>query len=152
MNTLRRADQIAGTILLLLSLVVLWGTYQIPNQGMEGIHPRTFPALIGFTLLACAIALLLTACRSPGDQAVAWPGAPALRRMGVVLGSLVACLLLLERLGFPLTVLLLMPFLVRYLGRGGLLSPILTGAITAAVIYFGFMEFLGLALPAGPLN
>lgn len=153
MRTLRSADKATGIFLAILGLATLVASMQIAGIEGDRMHPRTLPILLGWMVLAAGLAMAIGARRYRGqEKLIDWPDSGGKRRVLVTLVTMMVYLALLEPLGFPLSTLLFISFLVWYLGRYRLRWAVLCGVATAAVVLFLFIMFLGLTFPLGPLE
>ncbi|QGP92910.1 Tripartite tricarboxylate transporter TctB family protein [Neomoorella glycerini] len=153
MRTQRAADMVSGALLAGLGLLSLVASLNIAGVTGEHLHPRTLPYLLSLVIFVTGLALLLSGWRYRGEaKIIDWPGREGWKRILISLASIVVYLLLLEPLGFTLSSFLLLVFLTWYLGRYHIIFIILLGLATAVVIYFLFIQFLGLTFPVGPLG
>lgn len=153
MRTLRSADLATGISLSALAIITLLASTQIAGTAGERLHPRTLPVILGWMILAGGILLAWNGWRYRGEpKPVGWPDREGVSRVLITLASLVVYLATLESLGFPLSSLLFISFLVWYLGRYRPWIAILCGLASAAAILFLFIMFLGLTFPLGLLE
>ncbi|MGI5835526.1 MAG: tripartite tricarboxylate transporter TctB family protein [Chloroflexota bacterium] len=153
MRTLRSADLATGLFLSGLAILTLLASMQIAGTAGERVHPRTLPVLLGWMILAGGIGLTVTGWRYRGEpKLIAWPDRDGTRRVLITLAGLVVYMATLESLGFPLSSLVFISFMVWYLGRYRLWAAILCGLASAAAILFLFIMFLGLTFPLGLLE
>lgn len=152
MRTQRAADLVSAGFLAALAVIVLLASTKIRAGAGEGLHPRTFPVLLGGLLLAAGAALFVSAWRSRPGAGVDWPGRDGAMRIAAVLGILTAYLLLIQALGFAISTALAIPCLMRYLGKYRWTTCAAVGLASAIVLYSLFYRFLGLSLPMGPLG
>lgn len=149
---MRVNDTVIGSVLLLLSLAVLWHIRDFPAFPGQPHGPALFPGVVASGLLLAALALIRSGLRE---------GAPSVRLgSGSALGLLpfaatVGCLFFYyfasERLGFlPCAVLMLCVLLWSYGVRRSLILPIAIGA--SLVIHTGFFKLLKVPLPWGVLQ
>lgn len=153
MRTLKSADLATGAFVAILGIVTLVASVQIKGQASERLSPATLPILIGCMLLAVGATQLVTAWRYAGEERIiAWPNARGRRRVLINIGLMVAFLALLEPLGFPLATLIYITAGVWYLGGYRWWVPPTTGLLSALIVLFVFIDFLGLSFPIGPLE
>jgi len=147
-------DQLSGGLFFLLgcaislySLQYRLGTLAAPESGL-------MPFLSGaaIALLAALGFLLGTLRRLRGEgwrplfRGVAW------RRGLLTLGALLGYLLLQTRLGFTLTTVLFIGFLLRAIFPQRWSVVIVTAVLTAAIAYLVFEVWLQAQLPMGPFG
>jgi putative tricarboxylic transport membrane protein len=73
-----------------------------------------------------------------------------LRPLGWILASLALAVLLLERIGFPLTATVVFALTARGFGSRRLLRDALIGVVLATATFYIFARGLGVSLPGGP--
>jgi hypothetical protein len=87
--------------------------------------------------------------RSPPLAEIAW----AERRHAVaILGSCIFAALALERLGYRLTTLAIMVFLLGIVERRSLVAVVLVSLLLSLGSFWLFADFLKVPLPRGPWN
>jgi putative tricarboxylic transport membrane protein len=149
--------RIAAGVLLLFGLIVLYQAFQIrQGGGFSVVGPRVFPVVVALGLIVFATLFLLRATLMPDEdliekaaaeeQATHWPS------VGVVIAILVVYVFALQPLGYVVATALFLPVVARVLGSRQLLRDVLVGIGVAVVIYVGFTRYLGVRLPAGPLD
>jgi len=148
----RRADQVAGIVLLLSSLGFAAGALQHAYWGPGGPGAAFLPFWLGVTmaLLAGGLAVGATRARDPGPG---WlPTRRGLWRLGVVLAATVVFVALLRVVGMlPGTVLFL---LVLLRGLEGYRWSVALGVAlaVAGVNYLVFTAWLRVPFPVGVLG
>jgi putative tricarboxylic transport membrane protein len=149
-----RADRVLAAVLVCLALAVLGLAAELPGGSeADPVGPRGFPALLGLVLLACGLALGVTAGRRPGDdEEAAARGALAATPVVAAVGLTAAYLAVLEPAGFLLAT---PPYVAALLlARGGV--PARTFALAALGLPLGLYVLFALAmrvpLPLGPLE
>ncbi len=146
---MRRADQIAGVIILAFSLAVMEGSRRLPPSATFGPGAGFLPFWLGAFLAALSVLLIVTASR----QAVAAPirslvpNRGALIAVGATMGALAAYILLYERLGFLLGTGLLTAFLLGVVEREGWFTAVSVAVLNAVGLYLVFHVLLGVNLP-----
>jgi len=144
----------AGVVL--LGLVFLLGSLGISGEAQyAGVGPRAFPVIIGTALTVLGVALAVAIMRgmviSPeaGEDVDASREAD-LRPLGWILAGLALAVLLLERIGFPLTATVVFALTARGFGSRRLLRDALIGVVLATATFYIFARGLGVSLPGGP--
>ncbi|MEI8189852.1 MAG: tripartite tricarboxylate transporter TctB family protein [candidate division NC10 bacterium] len=146
---MRRADQITGVIVLIFSLAVIEGARRMPPSGTFGPGAGFLPFWLGAALAILSIVLLVNASREPAQASDRSPfpkGGPVLAILEAV-GGLAAFILLLETLGFLLSIALLTAFLLRVVERERWLTSVIVAVANAAGLYVIFQMLLGVSLP-----
>jgi putative tricarboxylic transport membrane protein len=154
-KTQKTADIWSGIFLALFGVVILAASTRITGGLEERLPPRTLPYIMGFTILASGILLVIRAWRYKGENpAIHWPDRAGAIRIGVTLASLAVYIALIDPLGMPISTALYLAFQVYFLshGRYRIVSALLTGAISGLVVYYLFIQFLELSFPVGPLQ
>ncbi|MBI3002843.1 MAG: tripartite tricarboxylate transporter TctB family protein [candidate division NC10 bacterium] len=142
-------DRLAGLLLLLFSLAVMWETRVLPLGSFHQPGPGYMPMLLAVALAATSILVALGGGGAPPTRSLEWPET---RHAVAILGACAFAALALERLGYRLTVLLLLAFLLGAVERR---RPALvaTMALGLAVgTFFLFSNLLKVPLPRGPLG
>lgn len=169
-NVVTRA-RVEGLVILVVALGYLWETKRIPSlYQMPGVPgPTAFPTIVGLALAGAGLwRLLMRASRQeapePQDERPSGAGSPEGPARGVaswlsrswrfyaMWAVIVAYLVLMPAVGFPLATVLGLAALFGLLGERRL--PVTAGLSVAAtvVMYFGFAKGLGVALPLGILE
>ncbi|MBI5905686.1 MAG: tripartite tricarboxylate transporter TctB family protein [Deltaproteobacteria bacterium] len=152
MRSQRKGDIVAGGVIALLGAVVILAASQIRGDVEERLPPRTLPYVVGFLTLAGGLALAVKSYRYRGeDPRVDWPDSAGWVRIGVHLLLLALFAALMDPLGMPIATALYVAVAIGYMDRKRVAAALLTGAVSALVVYFLFIKLLGLTFPLGPL-
>jgi putative tricarboxylic transport membrane protein len=153
-RTMRRVYQVAGGVLLLAAAAVATEALQLRYFTRLGPGPGFFPFWLALILGGLAVLLIVQAtfreaAPMPADFV---PERAGVLRIAAIVVGLVATVALMPILGFRLTMLGLLPFLLVCLGRPA--WPVL--AAVTALGSFGayelFVRWLGVPLPVGSLG
>ena len=146
---MRRADQITGVIVLIFSLAVIEGARRMPPSGTFGPGAGFLPFWLGAALAILSIVLLVNASREPAQASdrSPFPKGGAVLAILEAVGGLAAFILLLETLGFLLSIALLTAFLLRVVEREPWLTSVIVAVANAAGLYVIFQMLLGVSLP-----
>lgn len=149
--TMQRVYQITGLVLLALAAAVVYGALQLRYYTSLGPGPGFFSFWLGLALGLLALAMILQTLRGVPEQLPYdfLPDRAGALRMGAIVLSLLAATLLMERLGFCLTMLLVLVFLLRSLGGFGWIATAITALTGSFGIYYVFVKWLLVPLPAG---
>lgn len=141
-------DRILGLGLLVLAVAYGWAAQQWPEPfgGAEGVGPETFPTILSVVLVAGSLYLMIKP-----DPDAHWPVGKSLLELMISLVVLVVYTLLLEPLGFVISTTLAVGTLSWRMG-GSPVRAILTGLISAVVVFVLFNYGLDLSLPGGLLE
>jgi putative tricarboxylic transport membrane protein len=149
----RKADIVAGAFIALLGAVVIIAASQIRGDVEERLPPRTLPYVVGFMTLAGGLALAVKSYRFRGeDPQIDWPEKDGWVRIAVNLLLLALFTALMDPLGMPITTGLYVAGAIWYMDRKRILAALITGAVSAVVVYYLFIKLLGLTFPLGPLG
>lgn len=140
-------DRVAGLALLLLALLWAWETRQLPLGTLRDPGPGYMPMLLAIILGALGLLVALRGARSPSFGSLRWPEAG--HASAILLGCAFAAFAL-ERLGFRLTVVVLLVFLLGALERK---RPAVVAAVALGLAFgsfFLFSNLLKVPLPRSP--
>jgi putative tricarboxylic transport membrane protein len=144
--------------LFLLGLIVFWdtATKELPAFNLT-VSPKVFPFAIAFLLMGLSALLFINILR--GDRAIpeGLEAGDAIEKsdyktFGLVLASLFAYLLLIERAGFIIAASITFFGITVAFGNKKHLRAAVFGTLFIAVIYYSFTRFLHVQLPAGILK
>ena len=142
-------DRISGSVLVIFSLLVIWQSRLLPLGTFRQPGPAYIPVLLASLLFIFGVILVATGGRAPAFSTVLWSE----RRQALAI--FLACILAvfgIERLGYRLTVLLVLGFLLKLVEmRGWALSAILSLVLAFGSFYL-FHTLLRVPLPLGPLG
>ena len=146
---MRRADQITGSSFSSSLLAVIEGARRMPPSGTFGPGAGFLPFWLGVAMGVLAIILLVNATREPVEASA---GSPFPRGRAVVailetVGALAVFILLLETLGFLVSIALLTAFLLRIVERVRWLTTVTVAVANSAGLYVVFQMLLGVSLP-----
>ena len=149
--TMRRAYQITGTVLLLLAAFVAVESLKLRYYTSLGPGPGFFPFWLAVILGALAVGMLLQATLGHAEPMPAdfFARRTGYLKMGAVVLALVGTTVLLEPLGFCLTMLAVYLFLLYTLGRQNLILTALVSLGGSFGVYYLFVRWLQVALPTG---
>ena len=144
--------------LVALGLFTVIEATQITVPGStNGIGPRAFPYAIGALLVATGVVVLVGLARGhrgeaeTGEDVDVEAGTDWLR-VAMLVGCLLALVVLIEPLGWPIAATVLFGGAAWTLGARPLWRPLLIGALIAVVTQIVFTQALGAYLPAGPFE
>lgn len=140
-------DRVAGAALALLALGVLFESRQLPLGTLHSPGPAYLPVILALGLLLLGSALLVRGGKADHVVAVNWRD---WRHSAAILGSCAFGALGLERLGYRLTLGLMLVFLVGVVERKHIMTTVILAAALAAGSYYLFDTLLRVPLPRGP--
>lgn len=142
-------DRVAGSVLVALALGVLVESRVLPLGSLRNPGPAYMPVVLALLLLGFGILLI---ARRPLASRAGTAGWSDWRHAVAILAACAFAALALERLGYRLTILIVMVFLLAMVERRGLLATSLFALALAFGSYFLFGTVLRVPLPRGPLG
>jgi len=146
-----------STLLLLLGVYLVIGAGSIAIPGSSNtVGPRFFPYLVGAATILVGGVLAVRVLR--GDQGPEEAGEDvdpdaktSWRAVGIISLAFLAHALLINVIGWPLSVTLMFGVVAWALGSRGIVRPLLAGGIVSVVVWLVFVKALGVLLPGGIL-
>ena len=142
-------DQVAGSVFAAFSLLVLWETRSIPFGFLAEPGPGAVPTLLAFTLLVCGIAVVIGGRSGKRVADVQWT---EWRHAVAILGTCAFMALAIERLGYRLTMLIVLLVLVRIVEKKGWIAGVLFAGGFSFGTHYLFNTLLRVPLPQGPFG
>ena len=142
-------DRVSGAALALVALFVLWESRTLPLGSLANPGPAYMPVVLALLLLVGGIAIAALGGPTPRFRSLAFP------EWRHALAIFLACAfaaLALERLGYRLTVLLVLLFLLGVVERKRPVAAIVFAVAFATGTYFLFDTLLRVPLPRGPFG
>ena len=153
-----KSEFVFASSLLLISLVVLWDTNRAEDPAITvSVSPKIFPYIVGCFLFLLSLALMIQILRGK----IATPegeveGAPILRSdfrsFAMVIGSIIAFVLLVQRAGFVISTALTFFGITLAFGVTSKLKSLGIALAFSLIVYESFTRFLNVDLPAGWLS
>jgi len=151
---MKRANQITGIVLLILSGYVIMASMQMPLlqiTGRTSFAPSTgfLPMWLGVLMAILSVLLIVNASLREGDspRESVFPRGKALAAVLLFLAGLAAYIALLEVLGYLSATVLLTAFLLRFVMRAGWLRTLLVSVSASIVLFVIFQVLLHVELP-----
>ena len=141
------SDRVAGSALVLLAVVTAWETRRLPLGTLHNPGPAYMPLLLALILGALGLLVALRGGSSVPVSSLRWREA---RHAAAILIGCAFAALALERLGYRLTVLVVVAFLLSVMERK---RPALVAAVALSLSFgsfFLFSNLLRVPLPRGP--
>ena len=142
-----RSDAVAGVALLLIACFVGWQNRAYPIGNLAEPGPGYMPLMIACALGVLGLLIAVRAGSSPLFNTIDWSEA----RRGVVM--LVACgvaVFVLERIGYRLTMIALLIFMLGVVERKRPVPTLLVACGFAFLSYYLFASLLKVQLPRSP--
>jgi Tripartite tricarboxylate transporter TctB family len=139
-------DRVSGIALVLFSLLVMWQSRLLPLGTLRQPGPAYIPIILALLLLIFGVCLVVTARRAPLLSSLGWP---EWRHALAILAVCVFAALGMERLGYRVTMLVVLIVLLRIMEK---CSGVLTVAFALFLSFGSFFLFhtiLRVPLPLG---
>jgi putative tricarboxylic transport membrane protein len=148
---LKRPYQITALVCLLFALFVGWQSLRLPYYSVMGPGPGFFPIWLSvfFGLLAAVMFGQATVGVSEPMPEDFFPHRTGFVRIGVILGAMTGTILLIDPLGFRLTMFAFFLLLLSALSRHRLIVSVPIAAVGSFGVYQLFTGFLEIPLPIG---
>ena len=142
-------DRLAGAVLALVALVVIWENRKLPMGTFHEPGPGYMPLLLALLLLFFSVLTLAAAGGTPRLGEMIWT---EWRHAIAILGVCFFAGLALERLGFRLTIVVALAFLLKIVERKGWVSTAAFALGMAFGTFYLFETLLRVPLPRGPFG
>ncbi len=142
------ADRASGMILVLFGIAVLWESRAFPLGTLGRPGPAFLPVVLAGVVVGLAVLVLVFGRRSPQLRSLERSEGG---RVGAILSACALAALALERLGYRLTMIVVLAFLLGAVERS---RPAVTISIAAGFALASYWVFqrLGVLLPEGPFG
>jgi putative tricarboxylic transport membrane protein len=140
-------DRVAGAVIVLFSLYVLWEDRVLPLGTYHRPGPGYMPMILAVILGIAGVLIVLTGGGSPPFASLAWT---EWRHALAILAGCAFTALALERLGYRVTVILLVGFLLSVVERRRPLTVIGMALVLSLGTFYVFYTLLRVPLPLGP--
>lgn len=152
----RQGWLIATGLMLALCLFFLWQSWLLPLTDKLGPGPGFFPFWLSLVGAVFSLVLMVGVWRTEdAENPSAEPILPegyGLRRIGAIVGALVAATVLMDVLGFQLTMLLFNAGLVIALGERRWPVIAIFAVAGSFGVHYVFTRWLDVLLPAGTVG
>ncbi len=140
------SQRIFATVWLILCGIGIYIGWGIQSEfSYEPLGPRPFPIAILSLMALCSLALLFGK-----QEAIEWPKPYVLRRLVLLILSLVIYAWVFEWLGFPLATTLLTISVALLFGATHI-AAVISGPILGITLFYAFDKLLDVTLPIGSL-
>jgi len=140
-------DRVAGAVIVLFSLYVMWEDRALPLGTYHKPGPGFMPMLLAVILAVAGLLIVLTGGTSPPFASLEWT---EWRHALAILAGCGFTALALERLGYRLTVTLLVGFLLSVVERRRPVTVIAMALALSLGTFYVFCTLLQVPLPLGP--
>jgi hypothetical protein len=142
-------DRASAIALIIFALLVIWESRQLPLGTLRQPGPAFIPILLALLLLMFAVFLVLTSSRPPSLSSITWT---EWRHALAILAASLFSVFAIERLGYRLTVLLVLGFLVKLLEQRSWIVSLSFAFTLSFGSFFLFYTVLRVPLPQGPFG
>ena len=142
-------DRVSAIALVIFALIVILESRQLPLGTFRHPGPAYIPVLVALLLLICAVFLVLTSSRAPSLSSISWT---EWRHAFAILAASLFSAFAIERLGYRLTVLLVLGFLVKVVEQHGWVVSLSFAFSLSFGSFFLFYTLLRVPLPQGPFG
>jgi hypothetical protein len=142
-----RGDQLAGLVFIVIALLVVWENRAYPLGTLSAPGPGYMPLALAGALGVLGLLIALRGGASPRLNTIDWTEG----RHGIMV--LIACgvaTFALEHIGYRLTMIALLVFMLGVIERKRPLPTVLVAFGFAFISYFMFATLLKVQLPTGP--
>jgi putative tricarboxylic transport membrane protein len=137
-------DRVSGSVLVLFALLVIWESRHLPLGTFRQPGPAFVPILLALLLLIFGVFVALTGGRAPLLSSIRWS---EWRHALAILGASIFSVFAIERLGYRVTVLLVLIFLVRIMEKRGWIVSLGFAFALSFGSFFLFYTVLRVPLP-----
>jgi hypothetical protein len=142
-------DRVAGGLLVLFSLLFIWESRHLPLGTFRQPGPAYVPVVLAILLLLFGLVLIFTSSHAPSLAAIRWS---EWRHALAILAASTFSIFAIERLGYRLTVLLVLGFLLKAVERRSWTLSLAFAFVLSFGSFFLFYTVLRVPLPEGPLG
>ncbi len=150
---MQRVQQGAALCFMVFSALVVWDSLDLEYYTKLGPGAGFFPLWLGIGMgVLSTIWLVQVSWRTgPAQDAAFLPVRSGIVRILAITGSLVVAGLLMDLLGFQVTMLLLLVFLLLVLGRQPVWLTVIIALAGSIGVYWVFVAYLDVQLPASSI-
>lgn len=142
-------DRVSGTALVIFSLLVIWESRVLPLGTFRQPGPAYIPILLASLLLIFGVCLVTAGGRARTLSSIRWV---EWRHALAIFAACIFATLGIERLGYRLTVVLVLGFLLKVVERRGWRATTGLALGLAFGSFYLFHTLLRVPLPPGPLG
>ena len=142
-------DRVAGISLAIFSTWVIWQSRHLPFGTFRHPGPAYVPVILATLLLLFGLSLIFMSGRAPLWSSIRWT---EWRHALAILAASIFLVFAIERLGYRLSVLLVLLFLVKIMEKRGWLICLMFAFGLSFGSFFLFYTLLRVPLPQGPLG
>jgi putative tricarboxylic transport membrane protein len=139
-------DRVSGAVLVLLGIFVVWERRVLPLGNHTQPGPGYFPLLLAILLIIMGTLLILRGGSSSPFRSVSWSEAP---HAMAILGCSIFATLFMERIGYRISMLVIMGFLFGVMERLRLWQTLILSLVFSFGTFYLFDTLLRVPLPRG---
>lgn len=143
------SDRLAGAVLAAFAIFVLWESRNVPFGTIMEPGPGVVPVLLALTLLVCSLAVVVGGAAARPVAVLGWS---EWRHAVAILGACVFMALALERLGYRLTIFIVLLALLTLAERKGWVVAAVFAVGFSLSSYYLFNTLLRVPMPQGPFG
>ena len=145
---MKHPDRLSSVFFIIFSAAICLTALKLPWGTLKNPGPMLFPMLLGVSLLALAVVLLLQSASARTSFLALFPKAEILKVLYLLL-IFFGSIFVLEPLGFFISTFVLLTLLFKTIGGRGALKSILFGLTVSFITYWSFTHLLSVRLPRG---
>ncbi len=151
---MRRVNQIAALLFLAFSAFLMYQSQSMEYYVDLGPGPGFFPFWLGVLMGVLSTIWLVQVSRGPAEPMEAGfvPGRQGKLRIVAILLAMVFFGWFVDTIGFQLTMLIFMVFLLTALGRQKPIVTVLAALLGSFGVYYAFTQWLDVQLPAASIE
>ncbi len=140
-----------GGIAIAISIIV--GSLELQFYTRLGPGPGFFPLILAviFGILSLVWLIQSTVYKSESGEKKFLPDKAALARIGAIVVSLIGVRILMNPLGYQLTMFMFLFILIKFLGKRKLVETVIVSLFGSVGVYYLFGKVLGLLLPTSSI-
>ena len=142
-------DRVSAGVLALFALFVMWESRQLPLGTFHQPGPGYVPVVLASLLLIFGVCIAVTARNASPLSSISWT---EWRHAIAILAACSFAVFAIERLGYRLTVSLILVFLVKFMEKRGWVVSLAFALSLAFGSFFLFYTILRVPLPQGSLG
>lgn len=142
-------DRISGSALVFFALLVVWESRHLPFGTIRQPGPAFIPILLALLLVLFGGCVVLAGSRAPLLSSIRWQG---WRHALAILAASIFAVFAIERLGYRLTMLLVLGFLIKLVETRGWFVSLAFAFGLSFGSFFLFYTILRVPLPQGPFG
>jgi putative tricarboxylic transport membrane protein len=142
-------DRVSGSALVFFALFVVSESLHLPLGTIRQPGPAFIPILLGLLLVFLGIGVVLMGGRAPLLSSIRWQG---WRHALTILAACIFAVFALERLGYRLTMLIVLGLLIKLVEQRGWAMSLAMALGLSFGSFFLFYTLLRVPLPQGPFG